>query len=87
MKCNSKVRLAAWPGILIVLFNEVNIPLAFSELGQFQPGLCVQYWLAAWRGESRYYKYSNVGLVFPAFILGWRLLVLVSPGQLVKLPV
>ena len=25
--------------------------LAFSELGQFQPGLCVQYWLAAWRGS------------------------------------
>ena len=86
MKCNSKVRLAAWPGILIVLFNEVNIPLAFSELGQFQPGLC-SVLAGSLEGESRYYKYSNVGLVFPAFILGWRLLVLVSPGQLVKLPV
>ena len=46
MKRYSKGRQAAWPGILIVLFNEVNIPL-----GQSQPGPSVQYWLAAWRGS------------------------------------
>ena len=63
MKCNSKVRLAAWPGLLIVLFNEVNIPLGVfrspaSSSQDFvfsigwQPGGGVT--------ESRYYKYPTV---------------------------